>query len=491
MLEVREQSRLPLPKLLRICKLSIAHRILRSAVTVFIIALAISFLTSILASGYLGRAARDAVLEETKELGAYSRFLAALQPFSDEAAVLAWLARVGDNPEQFGNLLRWTGWSEATARAHLASAAEYQTLMDFLGTLPTGERALLVGSSRGLQILGKLEAPSTREEFFAHLKSLKSVRLTIPPDRVARLLNGWTEFRGVLDVVRRGNLRSLQEIEKTFAPEGAAKALAREAREDRAGEFFKTLAQGGLGFNPSEAEAIARGAIFEERLQAAMMVARNPSVRSGWRAAFNEDYSPARVLVAAAESPRHLQWIIEQWKRDNPDGTAFNQEDFVSVSREFAQSRAAFAAEQELTGRYGREKGFDPRTLWLVAVSFLVCVVGIANAMLMSVLERFKEIATMKCLGARNATIGFLFIFESLAMGVLGGLVGIGIALIVAVIPPLIWNGNWLVKNFPFGDLAFTFGAGLLAGLILSGLAAIYPAGVASRMAPLEAMRVD
>jgi len=197
------------------------------------------------------------------------------------------------------------------------------------------------------------------------------------------------------------------------------------------------------------------------------------------------------VLVAAAESPRHLQWIIEQWKRDNPEGTAFNQEEFVSVSREFAQSRAAFAAEQELTGRYGREKGFDPRTLWLVAVSFLVCVVGIANAMLMSVLERFKEIATMKCLGARNATIGFLFIFESLAMGVLGGLVGIGIALIVAVIPPLIWNGNWLVKNFPFGDLAFTFGAGLLAGLILSGLAAIYPAGVASRMAPLEAMRVD
>jgi putative ABC transport system permease protein len=118
-------------------------------------------------------------------------------------------------------------------------------------------------------------------------------------------------------------------------------------------------------------------------------------------------------------------------------------------------------------------------------------VVGIANAMLMSVLERFKEIATMKCLGARNETIGFLFIFESLAMGLLGGALGIAGAVLFAVLPGLWIHGDRLLRAFPFGGLAEVAGLGLAAGLILSGVAAIYPAMVASRMAPLEAMRVE
>ena len=46
--------------------------------------------------------------------------------------------------------------------------------------------------------------------------------------------------------------------------------------------------------------------------------------------------------------------------------------------------------------------GKEPRQAWLVTMSLVVCVIGIANAMLMSVTERYQEIGTMKCLGARR-----------------------------------------------------------------------------------------
>ncbi len=71
------------------------------------------------------------------------------------------------------------------------------------------------------------------------------------------------------------------------------------------------------------------------------------------------------------------------------------------------------------------------RTIWLLALSLLVCVVGISNAMLMSVMERFREIGTMKCLGALDSFILRLFFFESLFLGAAGSFVGatIGVGL--------------------------------------------------------------
>ena len=53
------------------------------------------------------------------------------------------------------------------------------------------------------------------------------------------------------------------------------------------------------------------------------------------------------------------------------------------------------------------------RQSWLAIMALLVCFVGIMNAMLMSVTERFKEIGTMKCLGAKNSFVVKLFLSPS------------------------------------------------------------------------------
>ena len=58
----------------------------------------------------------------------------------------------------------------------------------------------------------------------------------------------------------------------------------------------------------------------------------------------------------------------------------------------------------------------ESKQMWLIGLSLLVCVVGIANAMLMSVTERFREIGTMKCLGALDSFIVKLFLLECISM---------------------------------------------------------------------------
>jgi hypothetical protein len=130
------------------------------------------------------------------------------------------------------------------------------------------------------------------------------------------------------------------------------------------------------------------------------------------------------------------------------------------------------------------------RTTWIVVISLLVTVIGIANALLMSVTERFKEIGTMKCLGAMSAFIRQLFLIESAFIGVTGSLLGI----ILGVLFPMLAYGF----TFGFGVVLHSLDGGLLAlsslgclvaGTLLSILAAIYPANFAASMVPATALR--
>ncbi len=128
---------------------------------------------------------------------------------------------------------------------------------------------------------------------------------------------------------------------------------------------------------------------------------------------------------------------------------------------------------------------------WLIGLSLLVCVVGIANAMLMSVTERFREIGTMKCLGALDSFIIKLFLLESTFQGVAGTLVGIGIGLLMTLALALIDYGGYVFAYFPVGRVLESVLASLVAGTLLSLVGAMLPAYKAAKMEPVEAMRTD
>jgi uncharacterized membrane protein YfbV (UPF0208 family) len=134
------------------------------------------------------------------------------------------------------------------------------------------------------------------------------------------------------------------------------------------------------------------------------------------------------------------------------------------------------------------------RDRWLVILSLCVAVVGIVNSMLMSVTERFREIGTMKCLGALDRFIIKLFLLESAFMGAAGTLIGVVIGLLLTLVSSLF--GYWVLRTLlfaalPWGEVAERMVLALVAGTGLSVVGAIYPAMVAARMEPVAALRKD
>jgi len=131
------------------------------------------------------------------------------------------------------------------------------------------------------------------------------------------------------------------------------------------------------------------------------------------------------------------------------------------------------------------------RQIWLVVLSLLVCVVGIANAMLMSVTERYKEIGTMKCLGALDRFVIKLFLLESGFMGLFGSIVGALLGGLMMTIVSSINYGLEVFTKFPVLGFLYYFVVAVILGTVLAVIGAIYPAYTAAKMVPADAMRSE
>jgi len=110
--------------------------------------------------------------------------------------------------------------------------------------------------------------------------------------------------------------------------------------------------------------------------------------------------------------------------------------------------------------------------------------------MLMAVTERFREIGTMKCLGAPDRFIVRLFFTEAVLLGTMASFLGTALGFSVAVLQ----FAAVLEIDLPgLGAFfaAFAFGAPIVfvAGILLTVVAALYPSRIASRMKPAEAIR--
>jgi len=147
-----------------------------------------------------------------------------------------------------------------------------------------------------------------------------------------------------------------------------------------------------------------------------------------------------------------------------------------------AKGVASSAAEAE-SGRM--------QTRWLLGLALAVAFIGILNAMLMSVTERFREIGTMKCLGALDGFIVKLFLIESLFQGIVGTILGVSLGLALSLVAASVSFGRFTWANLPAGTIAINAIWCLMIGVFLTVAGAVYPAWQAARMQPIDAMRVE
>ena len=156
-----------------------------------------------------------------------------------------------------------------------------------------------------------------------------------------------------------------------------------------------------------------------------------------------------------------------------------NQED----DRDFSVSASKSMAESvtEMTGTM---------TLFLgaiAAVSLLVGAVGIANTMFTSVLEKTKEIGTMKAIGAKNKDILMIFLFNSGMVGLVGGILGVMLGAIVSsglqTMMGDMASGTGLSYTLMFEGLLLAVSIGVISGVV--------PAYRASKLKPVDALRYE
>nr|WP_308129414.1 ABC transporter permease [Actinoplanes polyasparticus] len=192
------------------------------------------------------------------------------------------------------------------------------------------------------------------------------------------------------------------------------------------------------------------------------------SVLVGWAAAakyLQFDGHPTVLYVQARED------AIETVRRVLPETINPEKPSAVQVSR----------PSDALTAKRAASTTFSSLFLGLAAIALLVGGIGVANTMVISVLERRAEIGLRRALGASKGQIRSQFLTESTVLATLGGLGGVTLGVLATI-------GYAAYQNWPIVVPLSSAGAGLGGALIVGMLAGLYPSVRASRMTPTEAL---
>lgn len=138
----------------------------------------------------------------------------------------------------------------------------------------------------------------------------------------------------------------------------------------------------------------------------------------------------------------------------------------------------------------------------IAAISLIVAGVGIMNIMIVSLMERTREIGILKALGTKSRTVLLIFLCEAVIIGLMGGAIGVGLGWVLANVVALVFRGGGVFMGGQAagatGGMTITpvltptvFLGALAFGVGVSVVFAIYPAWRASKLKPVDALRYE
>lgn len=207
--------------------------------------------------------------------------------------------------------------------------------------------------------------------------------------------------------------------------------------------------------------------------QAAVISMRNVTLRLGRAAVTGTGVVLGIAFLAAVWTSRVVDEGVQRYEAD----------------------KAGYVGAEDAVGQESAEEVMKERRAkanWLVVMSLLVCGVGITNSLLMSVTERFREIGTMKCLGALDEFIVRLFLIEAAVLGVLGSVVGALLGHLVMLLVSCINHKTFRIPAMMnWIDMLGYLGLSILIGTLLSLFAALLPSVRAAKLPPAAALRTE
>lgn len=487
-IQILDQPRLSLGRTVRITVDGIRYRLFRSSVTLAVIAVAVAFLMNIVSESVVKSSAGVSVRRQLGERRLVLRWVARLTGAPGTEALISELAGVKPGSGDYDEIRRIGGLSEDEMRHVCAEARRARNYFNFFESIGYDRSRMLVHTAAGTEICERLRIPGKFEEFKERLKSMKSVRFVTPLDEFETDLASWPEFVAALDRVRGGYRAAVAKLDAARGEQSVLRAIA-EGKP----EWVHAIRAAGFDCHEATVALLGRQA---RQLLDVNNVERTIQDRLICQVVSqNLDILPADVTVkelwALLGTRRGAEAYLARTQERGVNLGSLDAAALVRLAREQKKDDALAEAERNTAHAGGGWLGIGERMSWLLVVSMLVCAIGISNAMLMTVTERFREIATMKCLGAMDGFIMLVFVLEACFLGLAGGIIGAILGNMIGIVRMMALLGAGIVAEASFLSLVWwTFGA-IATGILLAAVAAVYPSLKGARLAPMEAMRIE
>jgi putative ABC transport system permease protein len=279
-------------------------------------------------------------------------------------------------------------------------------------------------------------------------------------------------------------------------------------------------ATGSIPLNPSSEDIVVGARISDPRFNGTLFVQANDEVNITWT---NNTVIPFQNKTYTA----HVAAVLDRiggFGIGGPSDTGIyvpltqaeeffgtDEADFIIVKLKNSDAATINSTSKAITDYFGDQVSvvsatavssllgtiFSTISLFLggiAAISLLVAGIGIMNIMIVSLIERTREIGILKAIGMKSRTVLYIFLTESVIIGLIGAVIGIVSGWVLANVVALFLGRGGLIGSAltitPVLSIEVVLGA-LIFGIGISVIFAIYPAWRASKLKPVEALRYE